>query len=154
MLGDSAFIIRYARDAKLRLLREGTVSQSTWWDKLLFAHLRNDTGLKHTRLLVLEGPLEQNRSEFFRMALGIPVVSTLGHAFLLAPLSAGMMYDFQRLPPPQLDGGEVTGKEKGSVGPPVAGVEVKLRGDEKEISAGRVRGEVSSLFHTFFSFTQ
>lgn len=39
ILGDSSVIVRHARDGKLRLLREGTVSKQTFWDSLLCASL-------------------------------------------------------------------------------------------------------------------
>ncbi|KAL8293107.1 hypothetical protein RQP46_000801 [Phenoliferia psychrophenolica] len=143
MLGDSAFMVRHARDGKLRLLREGTVSQSTWWDKLIFTSLRKEVGLPTIRAVVLEGPVDQNRVEFFRIVLGAPVVVTLAHAFLLAPLSAGNLYDYQRLPPPGvIKENDLSTTAKAHVGPPVGGVEVKLRGEEKDMVAGRVRGEV------------
>ena len=145
LLGDSAFIVRHARDGKLRLLREGTVSQTTWWDKLIFTSLRKEVGLSQIRAVVLEGDIEQNRVEFFRLVLGTPVLATLAHAFLLGPLSAGLFYDFQRLPPPGLTDNDVSTAAKAHVGPPVAGVEVKLRGEEKDMLAGRIRGEVCSL---------
>lgn len=35
--GDASFIVRHARDGKLRLLREGTVSKQTFWDSILCA---------------------------------------------------------------------------------------------------------------------
>ena len=138
MLGDSAFIIRLARNGKIRLLREGTVSSKTFWDKILFVGVRKESYTHKLRAVFIEGPMEQSRSEMFRSTLGVPVVSTLGHAFLLAPVSAGMMWDMQSLPhpDPEADG-------LGHVGPPVAGVEIKLRGDEDEMQKGRVKGEVS-----------
>lgn len=145
MLGDSAFMVRNARDGKLRLLREGIVSQMTWWDKLIFTSLRKEVGLAKLRTVVLEGPTDQNRIEFFRIVFGTPVLATLAHAFLLGPLSAGLMYDFQRLPPPGVSEKDFSSGAKAHSGPPVAGVEVKLRGQEKDIVAGRVRGEVRSL---------
>lgn len=37
ILGDSSLIVRQARDGKLRLLREGTVSKQTFWDSLMCA---------------------------------------------------------------------------------------------------------------------
>ncbi|KAK4698353.1 secretory carrier-associated membrane protein, partial [Phenoliferia sp. Uapishka_3] len=142
LLGDSAFIVRHARDAKLALLREGVVSQSTWWDKLIFTSLRTELGLHKLRGLVIEGETEQNRIDFLRLVFGIPVQVTKEHAFLLAPVCAGGMWDFQRLPPPGLEDKDMDGSEKAHVGPPVAGMEVKLRGLEKDIIAGRIRGEI------------
>lgn len=144
MLGDSSFIIKHARNGKLRLLREGVVSRSTWWDAILFDGMRKDVHLHALRALTFDGPVLQSRLDFFRIALGAPTIPTQGHAFLLAPLSAGMMWDFQRLPPPGTEENEGV-QEKGNVGPPVSGVELKLRGDESEISAGRVKGEVRSF---------
>lgn len=88
----------------------------------------------------MKGPVEQNKSDFFRLALGSPVMSSLEHAFLLAPLSVGGMWDFQRLPPPGLE--QESSVELGHVGPPVVGLELKIAGDEKEIASGRIRGEV------------
>lgn len=37
MLGDSSFIIRAARDGKLRLLREGIVTKQSFWDAIVCA---------------------------------------------------------------------------------------------------------------------
>ncbi|KAM0753777.1 Proteophosphoglycan 5 [Meredithblackwellia eburnea MCA 4105] len=142
MLGDSQFVITRARDSKLSLLREGVISQSTFWDKALFSHVRKDTGLVKIRQLVLEGQVEQNRLDFFRIACGVPVQTTLRHAFFLGPLSSSFMYDFQRLPPPGLKDEEITTSEISHVGAPVAGVEVKLRGLESDIAAGRISGEI------------
>ncbi|GAA5968121.1 hypothetical protein JCM11641_003738 [Rhodosporidiobolus odoratus] len=160
MLGDSSFIVRHAREGKLRLLRSGNVSKMTIWDSLLFKGLRKDLHLTHIRGLFLSGPVEQNRLDTFRAVLGCPAVATLEHPFLLAPLSNGNMWDFQRLPPPGVKA--INGREKAHVGPPTLGVEVKLQGDEKEIQSGRLKGEIlirtpllplpatlpSSLLHT------
>ncbi|BGP13830.1 hypothetical protein JCM10213_006335 [Rhodosporidiobolus nylandii] len=140
MLGDASIIVRHAREGKLRLLREGTVSKQTMWDSLLFKGLRKDIHLTHLRGLFLSGPLEQSRLETFRVALGCPTVSTLEHPLLLAPLSNANMWDVQRLPPPGSRG--INGREKSHVGAPTVGVEVKLKGDEGEITQGRVRGEL------------
>lgn len=141
MLGDSAFIIRQARNGKLRLLREGVLATQTMWDSLIFGGVRKDSHMYKVRALILEGPVDQSRSELFRTALGVPAISTLVHAFLLSPVSASMMWDVQRLPHPAAE----ERKTLGHVGPPVAGVEIKLRGEEDDILKGRVRGEVSAL---------
>ncbi|GAA5911080.1 uncharacterized protein JCM6883_004263 [Sporobolomyces salmoneus] len=140
MIGDSSFIIRQARNGKLRLLREGSVSKSTIWDKILFKGLRKDLGLHMLRGVFFSGPLEQGKLETFRCTFGTPAVSTLSHPFLLAPLSFGHMYDYQRLPPPGL--GRLTGKEKAHVGSPAVGIELKLRGSEEDISKSRIKGEI------------
>jgi len=145
MIGDSAFIIKQARNGKLRLLREGSVSKSTIWDTILFKGLRKELGLHMLRGVFFSGSLEQGKLETFRCAFGTPAVSTMSHPFLLAPLSHGHFYDYQRLPPPGVF--RLTGKEKAHVGPPSAGVELKLRGSEEEIAKGRIRGEVSFLTH-------
>lgn len=147
MMGDAPFIIKRARDGKLRLLRKGILSTTTLWDSILFGGIRKDINLLQLKGLVLAGPIEQNKSDFFRIALGASVVSTSEHEFLLAPLSAAGMWDFQRLPPPSSI--NLTGNEIGHVGAPIAGLEMKLKGDEKEISEGRMCGEVSFFF--FFS---
>ncbi|GAA5933013.1 uncharacterized protein JCM15063_002270 [Sporobolomyces koalae] len=140
MIGDSGFIIKLARNGKLRLLREGSVSKKTLWDSILFKGLRKDLGVHMLRGMFFDGPLEQGKLETFRCAFGIPAVSTLSHACLLSPLSHGNLYDYQRLPPPGVV--RLTGKEKAHVGPPATGIELKLRGNEDEISTGRVRGEL------------
>ncbi|GAA5958671.1 hypothetical protein JCM21900_001547 [Sporobolomyces salmonicolor] len=140
MLGDSSFIIRHARDGKLRLLREGSVSKQTIWDSMLFKGIRQDLTLHMLRAVFFDGPVEQSKLETFRCALGVPTVSLLSHTFLLAPLSAGNLWDVQRLPPPGTTA--LTGKEKAHVGPPATNVEIKLRGDEEEIATGRMRGEI------------
>ncbi|GAA5951745.1 hypothetical protein JCM3765_003104 [Sporobolomyces pararoseus] len=140
MIGDSSFIIRQARNGKIRLLREGSVSKSTIWDTILFKGLRKELGLHMLRGVFFSGPLEQGKLETFRCTFGTPAVSTLSHPFLLAPLSHGHFYDYQRLPPPGVF--RLTGKEKAHVGPPSAGVEIKLRGSEEEIEKGRIRGEI------------
>ncbi|GAA5996111.1 uncharacterized protein JCM10292_007399 [Rhodotorula paludigena] len=143
MLGDSSFIVRQARDGKLRLLREGSVSKQTFWDSLLFKGLRKDVRLSHLRALFLASPpaLAQSRLETLRSALGCPVVPTLEHALLVAPLANAHMWDVQRLPPPGLRG-PLTGAEKNHVGAPTLGVEIKLSGKEDEIAAGRIKGEI------------
>ncbi|GAA6061663.1 hypothetical protein JCM10212_000846 [Sporobolomyces blumeae] len=141
MLGDSSFIIRHARDGKVRLLREGSVSKQTFWDSLLFQSVRKDLALHKVRAVVLSGSTEQNKLELFRCALGCPAASTLEHPFLLSPLSHGHLYDYQRLAPPGL-ATSLNGKEQAHVGAPAVGVELKLRGDEGEIADGRMRGEV------------
>ena len=125
------------------MLFRSVVTRSTWWDSILFDGMRKDVHLHALRSLIFDGPVLQSRLDFFRIALGVPTISSQGHAFLLAPLSAAMMWDFQRLPPPGMEENEGV-QEKGSVGPPVSGVELKLRGDEAEIAAGRVKGEVRS----------
>ncbi|GAA6004545.1 hypothetical protein JCM10207_000927 [Rhodosporidiobolus poonsookiae] len=140
MLGDSSFIVRHARNGKLRLLRSGSVSKQTMWDSLLFKGLRKDTGLTHIRGLFLSGPIEYSRLETFRVALGCPCVSTYEHALLLAQLANGNMWDVQRLPPPGAQ--FVTGREKAPVGAPTVGVELKLKGEEKDFEDGRPRGEI------------
>lgn len=142
MIGDSALIIRQARNGKLRLLREGSVSKKTIWDKLLFTGLRKELGLHMLRGAFFAGPLEQAKLETFRCAFGTPAVSTLAHPFLLTPASHAHFYDYQRLPPPGV--ARLTGKEKAHVGPPAAGIELKLRGSEDDVSSGRIRGEVSA----------
>ncbi|GAA6024103.1 hypothetical protein JCM11491_005994 [Sporobolomyces phaffii] len=160
MIGDSAIIIRQCRNGKLRLLREGSVSKTTIWDTILFKGLRKDLGVHMLRGVFFAGPLEQGKLETFRCTFGTPAVSTLVHPFLLAPLSHGHFYDYQRLPPPGTV--RLTGKEKAHVGPPAAGVELKLRGSEDDLAQGRIRGEIfvrspvlprphtlpSSLLHT------
>ncbi|GAA5885360.1 hypothetical protein JCM6882_009586 [Rhodosporidiobolus microsporus] len=140
MLGDMSFLIQHARNSKMRLLREGTISKQTWGDSLLWAGVRKDLYLSFLRGVFISGPLEQSRLDTCRIALGCPTVSTLEHPFLLAPLSAGNMWDFQRLPPPGVK--EIDGREKCHVGAPTIGVEVKLRGEERDFESGRVRGEV------------
>ncbi|KAM0792439.1 hypothetical protein ACM66B_005116 [Microbotryomycetes sp. NB124-2] len=140
MLGDFASIIKYGRDAKLRLLRKGVLKNDTFWDKILFNGVRKDSRAIKLRAMFLEGESEQARLESFRTILGQPCVATKAHAFLLAPLSAAMLYDLQRLPRPGSE--EVDMREVAHVGPPTAGVEIKLLGKEEEIQRGRVRGEL------------
>lgn len=147
MLGDSAFIIRTARNGKIRLLREGVVSSTTWWDKILFVGVRQESHTHKLRAMFIEGPIEQSRSEMFRSIVGIPCVSTMSHAFLLAPVSAGMMWDMQSLPHPDP---EAERDGLGHVGPPVAGVEIKVRGDEDLIQKGTIKGEVSCSLELVF----
>lgn len=145
MEGDSSLIIRYARTGKLNLLRKGIITQDSYWDWILFRGVTKDAGLGKLRALFVEGPLEQSRLDFFRIAFGCAVTSTLEIATLLAPLTSGMMHDVQRLPPLRC------GKQLGHVGSPGGGIELKLIGDEELISAGTRRGEVSgshiSLHH-------
>lgn len=141
MLGDSGIIIKQARNGKLRLLRQGSVSKKTIWDTILFKGIRQELGVHMLRGVYFAGPLEQGKLETFRCAFGTPAVSTLSHPFLLAPLSHGHFYDYQRLPPPGVV--RLSGKEKGHVGAPSAGVEVKVRGREVDMESGRLRGEVS-----------
>lgn len=141
MLGDSAAIIKHTLNGKRRLLNHGVISQQSVYDNWLFAGVRKDTGLSRVRALILEGPMEQARSESFRVILGIPCLSTLEHPCLLAPVTAAMMYDFQRLPRPSAT--EVDPNEVGHVGPPIVGAEIKLRGKEEDMVKGRMRGEVS-----------
>ncbi|KAK4053050.1 hypothetical protein OIV83_001785 [Microbotryomycetes sp. JL201] len=140
MLGDFASIIKYGRDAKLRLLRTGVLKNDTFWDKILFNGVRKDARAIKLRAMFLEGESEQARLESFRTILGQPCVVTKAHAFLLAPLSAAMMYDLQRLPRPGSE--EVDMREIAHVGPPTTGVEIKIMGKEEEIQRGRVRGEL------------
>lgn len=150
MLGDSGVIIKQARNGKLRLLREGNVSKKTIWDTILFKGIRQELGVHMLRGVFFAGPLEQGKLETFRCAFGTPAVSTLSYPFLLAPLSHGHFYDYQRLPPPGVV--RLTGKEKGHVGAPSAGVEVKVRGSESDMESGRLRGEVShSTLHSMLS---
>ena len=136
MLGDASFIIRHSRMGKLALLRKGVLSRDTFWDWLLFSGVRRDAGLRTVRAVIISGAVEQSKTDLYRLVLGAPAMSTLEHPFSLAPLAAGLMWDLQRLPPPG-------GGERGHVGPPTAGTEIKLSGDESEIARGRVRGEVS-----------
>lgn len=138
MLGDSAFIIRQARNGKLRLLREGVLATKTTWDSILFQGVKKESRVHRLRALFLEGPVEQSRLETFRTTLGVPTVATLAHAFLLSPLAAGIMWDVQRLPHPQ----GASPRSLGAVGPPVVGIDVKLRGDEAQILDGIIKGEV------------
>lgn len=142
MEGDSSVIIRYARAGKLNLLRKGVTSRDTFWDWLLFDGVRKDAGLVRLRALVIEGATEQSRLDVFRLALGCSAVSTLAHATLLAPLTTGMFFDYQRLPPPFVEAHELTGRELSHVGAPTAGVELKVMGEEEDIVAGHRRGDV------------
>lgn len=148
MMGDAPGIIRHARDGKLRLLRKGILTTDTFWDSILFGGIRKDANLSKLKGLFLSGPMEQNKSDFFRIATSCSVVSTLEHNLLLTPLSAGNMWDFQRLPPPSKL--TIDGSEFGHVGAPSVGLELKLRGDEVEISNGRMYGEVGQTFLLFF----
>lgn len=141
MLGDSALIIRQARNAKLRLLRKGVFSKSSWADMILFNGLQAETNLASLQLLALEGGMLQSRIEFFRLALGAPAISTLENKFLLAPLTAGLEGDCQRLPPPGLTK-SLNSSEVDRVGAPTVGTEIKLRGEEEDFARGRMRGEV------------
>ncbi|KAK4058727.1 hypothetical protein OIO90_000171 [Microbotryomycetes sp. JL221] len=140
MLGDFANIIRYGRDAKQKLLRQGVLRNDTFWDKILFNGVRKDSRAIKLRFLALEGQSEQARLESFRTILGQPVVSTKSHAFLLSPLTSGMMFDLQRLPRPGTDEADL--RETAHVGAPVAGIEIKIMGKEDDIERGRVRGEL------------
>ncbi|BGP45970.1 hypothetical protein JCM10450v2_001809 [Rhodotorula kratochvilovae] len=145
ILGDSSIIVRQARDGKLRLLREGTVSKLTFWDSLLWKGLRKDIHLTSLRGLFLTATspstaVLQSHLDTFRSALGCPVVPLLGHAALLAPLANGNMWDVQRLPPPGAR--DLGGEERGHVGAVTAGMEIKLVGEEADFSSGRVRGEI------------
>ncbi|GAA5896285.1 hypothetical protein JCM8208_001835 [Rhodotorula glutinis] len=154
ILGDSSVIVRHARDGKLRLLREGTVSKQTFWDSLLWKGLRKDIHLTSLRGLFLSvsAPsstssttssstgIPQSHLDTFRCALGCPVVPLLSHPALLAPVAAGNLWDVQRLPPPGAK--RLVGDERGHVGAVGAGCEVKLVGDEADFAAGRVRGEL------------
>ncbi|TKA54937.1 hypothetical protein B0A53_02410 [Rhodotorula sp. CCFEE 5036] len=142
MLGDSSFIVRAARDGKLRLLRQGVLTKQSFWDALLYKGLRKDTNLTRLRGLFLSAPpaLDQSRFETLRAALGCPVAQTLAHPVLLSPLCAAHMFDVQRLPPPGAK--RLRGNEKNHVGPPTLGMEVKLVGDEDEIEAGRIKGQI------------
>ena len=137
MLGDASFIIRHSRTGKLALLRKGVLSQDTFWDWLMFSGVRKDAGLRLVRAVIISGAVDQSKTDLYRLVLGAPAMSTFEHPFSLAPLAAGLMWDLQRLPPPG-------GGERGHVGPPTAGTEIKLSGDESEIARGRIRGEVRS----------
>jgi hypothetical protein len=102
--------------------------------------------LTRLRGLFLSAPpaLDQSRFETLRAALGCPVAQTLAHPVLLSPLCAAHMFDVQRLPPPGAK--RLRGNEKNHVGPPTLGMEVKLVGDEDEIEAGRIKGQVRRRF--------
>ncbi|GAA5866939.1 hypothetical protein JCM3774_004610 [Rhodotorula dairenensis] len=143
MLGDSSFIVRAARDGKLRLLRAGVLTKQSFWDALLFKGLRKDLNLTRLRAVFLSAPpaIDQSRLETLRAALGCPVAPTLAHPTLLAPLCAAHMFDVQRLPPPATTK-RLRGNEKNHVGPPTLGIEMKIVGDEDEIAAGRIKGEI------------
>ncbi|GAA6051878.1 hypothetical protein JCM3770_005516 [Rhodotorula araucariae] len=145
ILGDASIIVRQARDGKLRLLREGTVSKLTFWDSLLWKGLCKDIHLTSLRGLFVTATspstaVLQSHLDTFRCALGCPVVPLLSHGALLAPLASGNMWDVQRLPPPGTKA--LHGDERGHVGAVTAGMEIKLVGDEADMSAGRVRGEI------------
>ncbi|GAA5837517.1 hypothetical protein JCM9279_006777 [Rhodotorula babjevae] len=153
ILGDSSVIVRKARDGKLRLLREGTVSKQTFWDSLLWKGLRKDIHLTSLRGLFLSvsapsststtsssAAIPQSHLDTFRCALGCPVVPLLAHAALLAPIAVANMWDVQRLPPPGAV--RLAGDERGHVGAVAAGCEVKLVGEEGDFAKGRVRGEL------------
>lgn len=139
MVGDSSFIIRHARTGKLALLRNGIIARDTVWDWLLFTGVRKDAGLQAIRAVVLAGAVEQSKLDLFRLVLGAPALATLEVPMLLCPLTAGMMWDVQRLPPP---GTVPDGRERGHVGPPTAGIEMKILGRDDAL-AGQIRGEVS-----------
>jgi hypothetical protein len=143
MEGDSSLIIRYSRTGKLNLLRQGILVQDTFWDWLLFRGVTKDAGLAKLRALFIAGPIKQSKLDFFRITFGCAVVSTLEITCLLAPITSGMLYDVQRLPPPHTVGQELNGKELGHVGFPTAGISIKLIGEEEGIQAGARRGEVS-----------
>jgi hypothetical protein len=61
------------------------------------------------------------------------------------------MWDVQRLPPPGAQ--EVVGREKGHVGAPAVGMEIKFKGEESEFESGRVRGEVRFLPAIYLPFS-
>lgn len=67
----------------------------------------------------------------------------MAHPTFLAPLCAAHMFDVQRLPPPGAK--RLRGNEKNHVGPPTLGIEMKIVGNEDEIAAGRIKGEVRCL---------
>ncbi|BGP30007.1 hypothetical protein JCM10296v2_001759 [Rhodotorula toruloides] len=140
--GDASFIVRHARDGKLRLLREGTVSKQTFWDSILWKGLRKDINLTSLRAIYLSSPpaIEQSRLDTLRCALGCPTVVSCEHPLLLAPLSVGHMFDVQRLPPPGVQ--RLVGDEKSHVGAPTLGMEIKLKGDESDMADGRIKGEI------------
>ncbi|GAA5848999.1 hypothetical protein JCM3766R1_005421 [Sporobolomyces carnicolor] len=149
MTGDSSLIIKQSLDGKLRLLRTGSVSKRTVWDQLLFKGVRKDLGLHQLRALFLSCPspptIGQGKLETFRCAFGAPAVSTFEHDLVLAPVSHGHLYDYQRLPPPSTSPStRLTGREPSHVGPPTCGVELKLvQVDEREIiEKGQIRGEI------------
>lgn len=142
MLGDSQAIITHSLNGKRHLLRHGVISQNSVYDNVLFGSVRRDIGIGRVRALVLSSPspLPQARAETFRVVMGVPCVQTFAHAFLLAPVTHAMMYDFQRLPHPEAT--EVDPTQVQHVGPPSVGVELKLRGKESEIEKGHMHGEV------------
>lgn len=131
-----------AKDGKIRLLREGILTKDTQYDEFFFKHVRKDAHLDELRAIVFEGPAPTSQLETLRAILGVPVITTQSHSFLLAPIAAPLMYDTQRLPAPGRVRADLFGHDSGPVGPPVPGVELKLVGLEADIAAGRVRGEV------------
>lgn len=143
MVGDASFIIRRARTGKLALLRKGVLSRETFWDKLLFNGVRKDAGLDSIRGIIISGAVEQSKLDLFRLVLGSPVVSTLEHKYSLSPITASLMWDIQRLPPPFK--AVPDGNERGQVGAPTAGTEIKFQVIESEIIRGRIRGEASDF---------
>ena len=143
MLDVGGFSLSKARDGKIALLRDGILSKTTFWDTIMFKHVRADANLDELRAIVFEGPAPAGQLETIRTILGVPVVTTLGHPFLLAPVSGQGMYDLQRLPPPGVKQADHTGRDNASVGPPLPGVEIKLVGAENDMASGRVKGEAS-----------
>lgn len=142
MLDLTGWILTNARDGKLRMLREGVISKESGWDTVMFKHVAADYNLAQLKMIVYDGPAPASQVESLRSILGAPVLSTLSHPFVLAPLAAQHAYDVQRLPPPGVMDKSLTGKELGHVGPPVPGVEIKLKGDENDLVGGRLRGEI------------
>ncbi|SCV69040.1 BQ2448_2060 [Microbotryum intermedium] len=152
MLGDSAAIIRQARNGKIRLLREGVITRDSVWDSLLFKGVRKDAHLTRLRAVFFTCsggedddmglPLEQARSEMFKATLGIPVVSVLAHSAICGPVANSIYYDAQRLPRPDETRDEAS--DRTHVGAPSVGVELKLIGcDEAQIKQEqRFKGEI------------
>lgn len=139
LLGNVLF--RLAIRGKLALIRRGSSSQNTLWDRLIFGKIRQSLGGRVTRVISTGAPLSVDVCEFSRAAFSCPFIECYGQTECVIIFSQ-----------------TVGDTECGDTGIPTPATRVKLVDvPEKEYYAKDGVGEVclqsSTLFKGYFNDT-
>lgn len=129
------FLLKQAFNSKLKLLKRGVVTRSTFWDTLVFRKVQNMMGGRVRICITGAAPIAADVLNFMRCALGVCFTEGYGQTEATAAISVSLPGDY----------------ESGSVGTPALCNMVKLEDvPEKNYFAAQGKGEVCAKGHNIF----
>ncbi|EAU88139.1 acetyl-CoA synthetase [Coprinopsis cinerea okayama7 len=134
----ASLLYRFGWRHKLAGITDGFLTRDSLWDRMLFDSARNRVLGKisaTTRAVIVSGgPVDADLMTPARIAFSVPVINTLSHPLVAAPVLASHAFDLQDF---SLTGTSSQKPLPAHTGPPGVNVEVKLVGvDDEKVESG------------------